>query len=273
MVAVSNPALDDLPSVLTDWFDIRSGADTGCSFEISSGVEALNAEGTAWVARGPWSPLGAIEQEALKRAQRAHWSRGLSLTALDGALLASAHANLIDRLAVTKGGENEELGAAIADFRQSFLAALASRGFQLGTEGPADLIVNPPDVASTAYDYANDKMIGLHIDNHESLPLDGRDRALILAHMNIGWCDRFLHVIPTPLLALIRALELDPACGMAPREIKDELFRRWSDAPVLRIRIPPGTAYLLNTQNAIHDGSTSPGEVPDVAFLMMGRPT
>ena len=64
---------------------------------------------------------------------------------------------------------------AINGFRQCFRDALKATGFNIDTAGPADLIVNPPGMRTTAYNYEHDRPMGLHIDNHQAFPLNRRE--------------------------------------------------------------------------------------------------
>ncbi|MDR3592452.1 MAG: hypothetical protein P4N41_22570 [Negativicutes bacterium] len=245
---------------------------TALSIAASSGVERVYADGRpAWVARAPWQPLLASQLSGLEVAVEA-WAAHLVIVALPDTLLQRGRNELIEALVQTSGQGDEELAALIGEFRKAFRQALADKGFSLDESGPADLIVNKPGVRSTAYDYDHDRVIGLHIDNHQKMPLNERRRSYTLANLNIGWNDRFLDFIPHSVSSLLSLTGEGSDTAKLPRDIKDAFFTSLVDTPVIRVVIPPGTAYLLNTQNCIHDGATPPGEMPDVAFLMMGYP-
>lgn len=241
----------------------------------SDGVEQFytdSAEDTPWVPRPPWRMLSAGERAALVVDKVDRWADHLVLIELPVGLLQLAQTSLVERLAGTDGGRNDDLIDAIQVFRVHFVQALAEGGLLLDEVGPADLIVNRPGSPSTAYDYQRDRIIGLHIDNHQAMPLDSRSGSYTLANMNIGWRERYLHVVPLSLAGLLKDIGEGVSSQLLPRQIKDAYLGRDPQTAILRITIPPGVAYLLNTQNVIHDGATPSGDVPDVAFLTMGNP-
>lgn len=247
---------------------------TSVEVKVSNGVEVLNEsdkEDVGWVARGPWRDLLAIEKSSLFIKSSTRWSNHLILVDLSSDLLKFAQHTLIEPLAATSGAHNDSLVKAIHHFRQYFCDALSAAGFKLDSAGPADLIVNPPGARSTAYDYGQDRPKGLHIDNHQAFPLESRESSFVLASINIGWQPRYLHFLPASVLTLLNRLNLPISCGLLPRELKNTYLRTYSNDPILRVTVPPGTAYLLRTQNCIHDGATLSGEIPDVVFLMMGN--
>lgn len=256
-------------------FRLLLGAAPDAEVVLSDGVETLYNEhdlgAVAWVARGPWRPPSLAERAALLAEASPRWADHLVLVPLPPELLTFAHRALVEPLAATSGARNDALARAIRDFRTSFRKALHAAGYALDDAGPADVVVNRPNLRSTAYDYARDRMVGLHIDNHQALPLEERARSFILSNINIGWNPRYVDVIPASVATLLAASGLGPSCDLAPREIKDAYLRASPETPVVRVTVPPGTAYLLNTQNCIHDGATPPGDAPDVAFLAMGN--
>lgn len=248
---------------------------TAVEVKASNGVEVLydnQNEELAWVGRGPWRDLVEMEQHALFTSSRDSWADNLVLLDLSTDLLAHAQKVLLEPLTTTSGTQNDSLAKAIGHFRHCFCDSLKMAGFKLDTAGPADLIVNQPGMQSTAYDYEQDRSRGLHIDNHQSLPLTKRGESFVLASINIGWQPRYLHFLPTPISTLLHRLELSAPRGLLPREIKDLYLRQYPNDPIFRVTIPPATSYLLRTQNYIHDGETLSGTMPDVVFLMMGNP-
>lgn len=240
------------------------------SVSQSTGVERLDGRtaASAWTSSAPWVQL---ETCILARDRAQDWPVDLNILKLPDALLAHAHGMLIPMLTRTSGRGDAELAQAIAGFREDFLKALALEGYRMDSAGPADLIVHQPGRRSTAYDYGADELIGLHIDNHQNLPLGGRARALVLANINIGWRERYLDVVPRDVESLCRSIDADPSGDLLPREIKTRFLSSHPLTPVLRVTLPPGVAYLLNTQNYIHDGATPDGDVPDICFLTMGN--
>lgn len=259
------------PSPLQLVLEVASNTDV----MLSSGVEMLydeeGREATAWVARGPWRSPVITEWAALLAEAPPRWADHFVLVELPPELLDFAHRAVIEPLAATSGARNDALAHAIGDFRTAFRKALHDAGYVLDDAGPADVVVNRPGMRSTAYDYTRDRLIGLHIDNHQAFPLGERARSFTLANINIGWKPRYVDIVPASVQTLLTSCGLDISCGLTPREVKDIYLRAAQDSPVVRVTVPPGTAYLLNTQNCIHDGASPPGDVPDVAFLAMGN--
>jgi hypothetical protein len=248
---------------------------TNLKISVSDGVDMLwddGAEGAAWAARNSWRLPTEPERAVLIAGTAARPENSLIVVSLPSQLLQQAQRTLLGGLSRSNGYVNLALAAAVQDFRISFREALAEHGIHIDDAGPTDLIVNRPGQRSTAYDYARHRLVGLHIDNHQSLPLDQRGRAFVLANINVGWQSRYLDFIPASVAALQAALpDVDANSAWLPRDIKDAYLRARPESQVVRVTLPPGTAYLLNTQNCIHDGATAPGEVPDAAFLMMGN--
>lgn len=255
--------------------DLLALSQIAVEVKASNGVEVLheNQNGEpAWVGRGPWRDLAEMEQHALFTSSRNGWADNLVVLDSSADLLAHAKNVLLETLTTTSGTHNDSLAKAIKHFRRCFCESLRLIGFNLDTAGPADLIVNQPGMRSTAYDYEQDRSRGLHIDNHQSFPLTKRAESFVLASINIGWQPRYLHFLPTPISTLLYRLELSASCGLRPCEIKDLYLRQCPNDPIFRVTIPPGTSYLLRTQNYIHDAETLSGAMPDVVFLMMGNP-
>lgn len=251
---------------------INTVGDVDVPLAVSSGVLLLReGEVPAWLPCEPWHPLSKEDVAEIAVGSSEHWPNDLTLVRVPDSLVEFARCELVERLAVSKGGENDSLARSIASFRTHFCSLLKDSGFGLDDAGPADLVVNPPGVESTAYDYENHRLIGLHIDDHQSLSFERRDEAQILANLNIGWCERHLYVHLRDFSEIIDDLGLQ-GHSLAPREIKDLYFRRHPESMILRVTIPPAVAYLLNTQNCIHDGATPPGDLPDVTFHAMGYP-
>lgn len=248
-------------------FGIIADPQSPVSVEVSDGVELRNG---AWFAKAPWrkADLGALQHPT-----GAPWFCGLVISAVSEATLAFAHEDVLERIARTAGRGDSGLAASINVLRERVLRDLSALGYALSDDGPADVVTNRPGALSTAYDYEQDRLIGLHIDDHEKLSWSQREQSRILACANVGWTERYLYVVPLAASQLLRRLARSPDVAMPARELKDAWFTHFPMTEVLRLTLPPRAAYLLNTQNVIHDGGTPAGSVPDVAFLTLGRPT
>jgi hypothetical protein len=47
-------------------------------------------------------------------------------------------------------------------------------------------------------------------------------------------------------------------------------MKKFPDYPVVRLRIDPGEAYILPTDNLIHDASTEEKQFPDITLTFLG---
>jgi hypothetical protein len=93
--------------------------------------------------------------------------------------------------------------------------------------------------------------------------------------VNLGREARYSLFINLPLMDMFSYLGLrDPediyadfrGLSLGPR-----FMRSRPEYPVIRLRIEPGEAYVLPTDNLIHDGSTEETAHPDVTMTFIGR--
>jgi hypothetical protein len=167
------------------------------------------------------------------------------------------------------GALDHERREAFRRVRQLADAALCeSTALTCGQPGPADCIVHRPGLRSTAFDFSSGHFVGLHIDDHQKLPLARRSEADVLFAINIGLSHRYLVFVPLTVAGLLQ--EVFPLRPTTSVDLKNAFLEQNPDAPVLRIRLAPGDAYLCGPQNLIHDGATNEGTAADVALLMSG---
>jgi hypothetical protein len=241
-------------------------------FEIaqSTGVREetaqLPAGGTArsWYAAGPWHeppPAGAAPD-----------GDEILLATFGADLLALAQEKVIPLVAQSSGEPSDALGEALHTLRERVRAELSGLGIDLGPEGPTDVIVTPPGFASTSFNYTERRYMGLHVDQHDGLPLARRGQARRLCVVNIGWCHRYLNVFPHRVAEMCQALGIVLNGDNEPpsREVTARYFTAFPGSRILRIRLAPCQGYVFNTQDLPHDGSTPPAETPGVAFHAMG---
>jgi hypothetical protein len=48
-------------------------------------------------------------------------------------------------------------------------------------------------------------------------------------------------------------------------------MRSWPDYPAIRLQVNPGEAYILPTDNMVHDASTEGSIFPDINLTYLGR--
>jgi hypothetical protein len=244
------------------------------SYEIlqSAGIRSESSpQGTSggttvsWYPAEPWSEPATFSQATAIDE--------VLLLDLGAEIVAKAHETLVPLLAQASGPASETLASAVRELRQDLHAALNGLGVPLGSDGPSDVIVTPPGYASTSFNYVERRYMGLHVDQHDGLPLGQRSEARRLCVLNIGWTHRYLNVYPYRLTDLCRAagVELGLDGGEPPsREVTARFFAGHGDARILRIRLEPGRGYVFNTQDVLHDGATPDADVPGIAFHSMG---
>lgn len=258
-VRVLNPALGE--------FEIAES--TGVREEA---VQLPEKGGTApsWYATGPWH-----EPAVRARAGAAPGMAGVHeilLATFSAELIALAHKEVIPLVARSSREPSDALGDGLRRLRERLHAELSELGVGLGHAGPTDIIITPPGFPSTSFNYAERRYMGLHVDQHDGLPLSRRGLARRLCVVNVGWCHRYLNVFPHRVTDMCQALglPLEGDSELPSREVTARYFAARPESGVLRIELAPGQGYVFNTQDLPHDGSTPQGESPGVAFHAMG---
>jgi hypothetical protein len=116
--------------------------------------------------------------------------------------------------------------------------------------------------------------VGLHIDHWDRLPLRHRDRARNRICINLGREPRYSLFFNLPMMDMFRAAGLRD-----PEDIYADfrglyLARRFMEAcpdyPVVGLRLDPGEAYILPTDNLVHDASTETNRFTDITLTYLG---
>jgi hypothetical protein len=246
---------------------LSPGLDTGL-VSVTDGVRPLDEEGTAFVPRGPWRSVDGSDP-ALVSPAPTRPAESVAVLDLGPALLEEGRRVLLPLL----GGTTMDGTGALRRFQAAVLEALYERhGLTPETVGAADLVAHGPGQDSTAYNEKTGAYMGLHIDSHQRLAFGERHQAMTLCAVNLGQRERYLNLVPRTVAAIVddladRGVDI-PTSALA---LKNAYLHAVPDQIVVRLALPPGSAYLCITQNAIHDGATAPGDQPDVAFLTMSR--
>jgi uncharacterized protein len=122
----------------------------------------------------------------------------------------------------------------------------------------------PPGMATVTRDPRSGLLVGLHVDTFEAYNQD-RTSAGNRLSINIGLAPRYFLFVPYDFRALARAGNLSQASSVVRR-----FFESQSAAPVVRVRINPGEAYIAPTEAIIHDASSSDGCDPDLHVTALG---
>ncbi len=139
----------------------------------------------------------------------------------------------------------------------------------------SDLQITPHKSRSTAYNYAEQCFMGLHLDNHQLLPLMQRELGFQVLGINMGKCVRYFHFVNLSAPTIFEMLtRFEKTLKIEPSEISkltSSFFDMFPDYPVVRLSLKPGEAYIATTQYIIHDGATNKGNELDIALLISGK--
>jgi hypothetical protein len=128
-----------------------------------------------------------------------------------------------------------------------------------------------PNQLTTTYEAGQRE--GLHLDNHEQLPLDRRYLSLPRLGVNLGPGDRYVLFGSLTIFAIMQQLEAgDDQSGIIPSTEDVQQYVRNDHIPRLTVywlRLDPGDAYVAPTELCVHDGSTLGVEQKSViAFII-----
>lgn len=249
-----------------------SASCTDALVSTSSGTEAADVSGQpVFVPRPDWSQSAAIEP----CTPPVDVSSSVTVFNL-GTQLVAAFRRDLPRLLDPVGTPSEVRASFLASFGLQVQAALLRQGLATDEVRVCNVAVNAPGSRSTGRDFETNKKVGLHIDNHDRLPLRKRDAAIQLLAMNCGSQGRYFQFIDLSVTELAERVGLsldDPQedVRLASNSLKDRFLQSFPDYPVTSVWLPPGYAYIATPQNLIHDGAGGSRSAADVAFLMLGR--
>lgn len=137
-------------------------------------------------------------------------------------------------------------------------------------------IAEPDRFTLTKDEFGRDgkKLAGLHVDSWDGLPLRHRGWSRNRLCINLGRQPRYSLLINLPLMEMFRSIGLRD-----PEDIYEDyrglfmgqkFMRHWPDYPVMRLRVDPGEAYIVPTDNMVHDASTEGNRYPDITLTYLG---
>jgi hypothetical protein len=116
------------------------------------------------------------------------------------------------------------------------------------------------------------QFLGLHFDSWMRLPPDQRSDAPNRLCLNLGREARYLLFVNVQMAGILRTLFAgQPPQNAGATDLGRLFLQRFSDFPVISLRIDPGEAYIAPTENMIHDGCTANATTPDIALTLLGR--
>jgi hypothetical protein len=118
------------------------------------------------------------------------------------------------------------------------------------------------------------KLVGLHIDSWDGLPLRHRYRSRNRVCVNFGREPRYCLFFNLTLMDMFRYINLrDPEDiyeDFRGLRIAQRFMKTWPEYPVIRLQVNPGEAYILATDNLVHDASTEGNSYPDITLAYLG---
>jgi hypothetical protein len=129
-------------------------------------------------------------------------------------------------------------------------------------------------VTKDEFGASRQRLAGMHLDSWDRLPLRHRHRSRNRLCINFSREARYSLFINLPLLSMFRYLGLsDPTdiySDYRGLSVGQRFMGACPDYPVVRLQIEPGEAYILPTDNAIHDASTVGNRFPDITLTYLG---
>ncbi|MBL6751720.1 MAG: hypothetical protein ISP90_14430 [Nevskia sp.] len=262
--------------------------------ELSSGTRQAGADAelapryaeSAFLPRPPWRRPGAAELAGLhfdSSPDAGPWRPGADVAILR--IAADVFADFADMLEQhgvrecphrkTDGPiERHPRWAANLAALNACLAGLTSGRFNqihYRTAEPGQLTLTRDSYGAEA---SRQKRVGLHADHWDGLPLRHRHRGRNRICLNLGRQARYVLFINLPMMDLFRAAGLrDPEdiyTDFRGLRLGERFAKIRPDYPVIRLRLEPGEAYVLPTDNLIHDGSTEGSRYTDVTLTYLG---
>ncbi len=117
--------------------------------------------------------------------------------------------------------------------------------------------INGPGMVTTSIDRNIDRIVGLHVDHWDQLPLTARSTAGNRLAINVGESAYYFLMLPATLEEMALSLGLPFADDADLNELPGRFMAAFPDRPVFRFAVAPGDVYIAPTDNLIHDGSTA----------------
>jgi hypothetical protein len=257
---------------------------------LSAGTQPVAAElpdlapqytADAIIPRRPWREASLEELCRLRfdAAAGDAWRRGAdgAVVRLPQTLIAPLTA-VLDRQGARATTEVDTRAAIETD--PVWMAGVAALGRHLAARyrAPFDRAIfriTSPGLATLTQGDDRRLRIGLHLDSWDRMPLRHRHRSRNRICINLGREARAVLLINLPLMDLFRQLGLDDPTDILADfrglRLGARFMRARPNYPALRLRIDPGEAYILPTDNLVHDASSEGNACPDITLTFIGR--
>lgn len=246
--------------------------------EISSGVELVEeADATRFISRSDWHSPTKSEKERLTTKNQNSISESITIVKFDESIIGEFYQSSAALACIP----NSDMGLterrdALMDFAQRLASEIPSVGLKVDSIRSADVQITPSGAESTAFDHENNRYIGLHIDNHDKLPIEKRQDAFHLLAINFGNSERHFQFINLGVLGMLSFLS--ERINVESRnyqvntsQLTSDFLKTFPNYPVTRVTLPPGYGYVAVTQSLIHDGEPNKKGDADIAFLLAGK--
>lgn len=136
-----------------------------------------------------------------------------------------------------------------------------------------DVCLKEPGLVTTTVDGMG-RHIGLHLDSFDMKSVYERDQCRNRICINLGVEERTFLFVNVPVIEMIRRLH---ASGhpIVPATVGSGIGRMFlhafPDEPVNAIKIRPREAYIMPTENLLHDASTLGRSSLDISLTVLGR--
>jgi hypothetical protein len=214
----------------------------------------------SWVGRGPFRPLSEAEASELYAVPGTHRADNtLALVRFPQPLIANDAIRCLHEAAtpekaaaIAERSETKEAIEAIEGYMESFLVCqrpMMRRG----------LVIRPPGLLTVVIHPKEEKLLGLHMDNWDPLPLHQKNEADNRIAVNLGPEPRYFLFINLTAVQMLEALFPGlpaSACTLTGSALGKLFMQRYPEYPLVRLEIRPGEAYIAPTENLVHEGST-----------------
>lgn len=129
---------------------------------------------------------------------------------------------------------------------------------------------NPPGLLTTTVNEKRGRVLGLHFDTWDQLPLQLRARSRYRVSVNVGAGDRYFLFMATTAADVASVLGITPDDARNATDLLRLAVRLDPERVVYRLKVPPLWGYIAQTDYVAHDGSTLGACTWDFSMHMLG---
>lgn len=165
------------------------------------------------------------------------------------------------------------------DFINEIVSSISVEVEKLNTCGYQvfnSIAINKPGLRTVTFDHEQSKYLGLHLDSFDKGYLSERRFSSNRICMNLSSEDRYFVFINKTLITIAKEIKQRQP-ELIPEETHLDISRLAyyfaickPHYPVVKVKCPPGYAYIAPTENIIHDGSSENQTQLDVSISFRG---